>query len=110
MTDEAQVSRNIGPDFVGHRRQKTISVEIDGEAIIYDELQEVAHLLSPTAAIVWELLDGRSRVEEVAVDLAEAFGAGAEEVLSDVLELVRELIRRGLLEKSPSTAAAIDQE
>jgi hypothetical protein len=108
MTDDAKVSQEIGPHFVAQRRQETLTVEIDGEAIIYDESQEVAHLLSPTAAIVWEQLDGRNRLDEVAVDLAEAFDARTEQVLGDVLELVQEFARRGLLEKSPSTADAID--
>ncbi|HEX4865442.1 MAG TPA: PqqD family protein, partial [Acidimicrobiales bacterium] len=97
MTDDARLSQDIGPNFVAHPRPETLTVEIDGEAIIYDESQEVAHLLSPTAAIVWELLDGRNRLDQVAVDLAEAFDASAEQVLGDVLDLVQEFSRRGLL-------------
>lgn len=108
MTDFEQLSQDIGPYFVAHRRLDTLTVEIDGEAIVYDESQEVAHLLSPTAAIVWELLDGRKRLDEIAVDLAEAFDASTEQVLGDVLELVQEFAKRCLLEKSPSTAAVVD--
>ena len=85
-----------------------VTVEIDGEAIIYDELQEMAHLLSPTAAIVWGLLDGQSRLEDVAVDLAEAFDVTAEQVLGDVVKLVQEFAQLDLLENIPSTSAAID--
>jgi len=106
--DDSQVLQDIGPDFVAHRRQQMLTVEIDREAIVYDELQEVAHLLSPTAAIIWDLLDGRSRLDEVAVDLAQAFDASTEQVLADVLKLVQEFARRGLLDSSPSTVAAID--
>jgi hypothetical protein len=98
MTDHGQASQEIGPYFVAYRRQETLTVEIDGEAIVYDESQEVAHLLSPTAAIVWEQLDGRNRLDKVATGLAEAFDASTEQVLGDVLELVQEFARRGLLE------------
>ncbi|HEX6393042.1 MAG TPA: PqqD family protein [Acidimicrobiales bacterium] len=105
MTDDAQVPQHVGPDFVATRRQDMITVEIEAEAIVYDEQQEVAHLLSPTAAIVWELLDGRSRLDEVAVDLAQAFDVAAELVLQDVVTLVQEFSRQGLLARSSTTSA-----
>lgn len=108
MTEDVQVPDDIGPHFVAHQRQQVVTVEIEGEVIVYDEVQEVAHLLSPTATIVWELLDGRSRLEEVAVDLAQAFDVSTELVLGDVLKLVQEFARQGLLERSPTNAAAID--
>jgi len=104
MMADAQLPQDIGGDFVAHRRLKVVTVEIDGEAIIYDELRELAHLLSPTATIVWESLDGQSRLREVAVGLAEAFDVSAEQVLGDVLKLVREFAHRDLLENVPSTS------
>jgi hypothetical protein len=75
-----------------------VTVEIDGDAVVYDELQETTHLLNPTGAIVWGLLDGETRLDELSADLAEAFGVGVEEVLADLVALVRELDQRGLLE------------
>jgi len=88
----------IGPDFVAHPRREVVTVEIDGDAVVYDELQETAHLLNPTGAIVWKLLDGETRLDEISADLAEVFGAGVDEVLADVVMLVQELGQRGLLE------------
>jgi len=100
MTDEAPHWRvdQIGPDFVAHPRREVVTVEIDGDAVVYDELQETTHLLNPTGAIVWGLLDGETRLDELSADLAEAFGVGVEEVLADLVALVRELDQRGLLE------------
>ena len=100
MTDEVPRLRvdQIGPDFVAHPRQEVVTVEIDGDAVVYDELHETAHLLNPTGAIVWRLLDGESRLDEVSADLAEVFGVSLEEVLADVVALVQELGQRGLLE------------
>jgi len=100
MTDEAPHWRvdQIGPDFVAHPRREVVTVEIDGDADVYDELQETTHLLNPTGAIVWGLLDGETRLDELSADLAEAFGVGVEEVLADLVALVRELDQRGLLE------------
>ena len=100
MTDEAphwQVDQ-IGPDFVAQPRREVVTVEIDGDAVVYDELRETTHLLNPTGAIVWRLLDGETRLDELSADLAEVFGVGVEEVLADVVALVHELGQRGLLE------------
>jgi len=100
MTDEAPHWRvdQIGPDFVAHPRREVVTVEIDGDAVVYDELRETTHLLNPTGAIVWRLLDGETRLDELSADLAEVFGVGVEEVLADVVALVHELGQRGLLE------------
>ena len=100
MTDEAPHWRvdQIGPDFVAHPRREVVTVEIDGDAIVYDELRETTHLLNPTGAIVWRLLDGETRLDELSADLAAVFGVGVEEVLADVVALVHELGQRGLLE------------
>ena len=100
MTDEAPHWRvdQIGPDFVAHSRREVVTVEIDGDAVVYDELQETTHLLNPTGAIVWRLLDGETRLDELSADLAAVFGVGVEEVLADLVALVRELDQRGLLE------------
>jgi len=99
MTDEATMRVDqIGIDFVAHPRREVVTVEIDGDAVVYDELQETAHLLNPTGAIVWKLLDGETRLDELSADLAEVFGAGVDEVLADVVLLVQELGQRGLLE------------
>jgi hypothetical protein len=100
MTDNKACRRKdqIGPDFVAHPRREVVTAEIDGDAIIYDELVGATHLLNPTAAIVWRLLDGETRLDELSADLAEAFGVGVGEVLADVVMIVGELGRRGLLE------------
>lgn len=88
----------IGPDFVAHPRREVVTVEIDGDAVVYDEPQEKAHLLNPTGAIVWKLLDGEARLDELSADIAEVFEVGVDVVLADVVALVRDLGQRGLLE------------
>lgn len=100
MCDERRSAnpRDIGPEFVAHPRPDMVTVDVEGDAIVYDEQNEVAHLLSPTGAIVWRLLDGRTRLDELASELAEAFGVDTEQVLEDVVGLAQELGRRGLLE------------
>jgi len=100
----------IGPDFVAQPRREVVTVEIDGDAVIYDELLETTHLLNTSAAIVWALLDGETRLDELSADLAEAFGIGVGEVLADVVRIVRELGQRGLLEDVSSEEAQDESE
>jgi hypothetical protein len=94
----------IDSTFVPHPRQGVTTVEIEGDAVIYDEELERSHLLNPTAALIWRLLDGRSRVSEVSADIAEVYAVDLDTVLTDVLALVQDLGRRGLLEGVPADA------
>ena len=50
-------------------------VELDGEAVIYDEISGDLHRLNPTATIVFSFLDGSATLEELAGDLAGAYGS-----------------------------------
>lgn len=88
----------VGPELVARPRPGLATVEIEGEAVVYDAELETTHLLSPTGALVWGLLDGETSLAELSGELAEAFGAAPEEVLSDVITLAEDLHRRGLLE------------
>jgi hypothetical protein len=54
--------------------------------------------LDTTGSLVWSVLDGSSRLEEIVTDLADVFGVPREVVGPDVLELVRSLGRAGLLD------------
>ena len=48
-------------------------VELDGEAVIYDEDTTDLHHLNPTATVVFGLCDGTSTMEEISADIADAF-------------------------------------
>ncbi|MEO8424607.1 MAG: PqqD family protein [Actinomycetota bacterium] len=75
-------------------------VELDGEAVIYDEETTELHRLNPTATIVFGLCDGTSTMRQMSADLAEAFGVPIEEVEPQVRTLVRELRKAQLLVSS----------
>ena len=49
-------------------------VELDGEAVIYDEETTELHHLNPTATIVFGLCDGSATMAEMAADISAAFG------------------------------------
>jgi PqqD family protein of HPr-rel-A system len=75
-------------------------VELDGEAVIYDEQTADLHHLNPTATIVFGLCDGTATMAEMATDISEAFGVPAPEVETQVRSLIRRFRRAKLLMSS----------
>ncbi|MHB8876854.1 MAG: PqqD family protein [Myxococcaceae bacterium] len=55
--------------------------------------------LNPTAARVWELLDGRQTAAEIASRLTQEFPVPPERALGDVVEFLSGLEARALVEK-----------
>lgn len=72
-------------------------VELDGEAVVYDETSGELHHLNPSATVVFGLLDGTATVHELALDMADAFGVPVEEMESQVRELTRRFRALGLI-------------
>ena len=81
-------------------------VELDGEAVIYDERSGELHHLNGSATLIFGLLDGTATVRELAADVAAAFGVPAGEVASQIRALLRQFRSLGLLDGSPSPADA----
>jgi len=81
-------------------------VEMEGEAVIYDELTSQIHYLNRTATIVFNLCDGRATIPEFSKDIAEAFALKPPEVERQVRSLVRSFREAGFLEGKPGPSAA----
>jgi PqqD family protein of HPr-rel-A system len=74
-------------------------VEMEGEAVIYDEQSGQIHYLNRTATIVFNLCDGTSTVQEFAADIADAFSLSREEVERQVRTLIRNFRKAGFLDE-----------
>jgi PqqD family protein of HPr-rel-A system len=81
-------------------------VELDGEAVIYDEISGELHHLNPSATLAFGLFDGTATVRVLATDLSEAFGIPVEEMESQLRTLVREFRKLGLMNGSKRTSDA----
>lgn len=75
-------------------------VELDGEAVVFDELSCDLHYLNPTATLVFRLCDGTGTVDELATDIAAAYRADEEQIRRDVDAVVQDFRRSGLLAES----------
>jgi len=98
MTTNTITAASIDLEFVPNAKETVAAVELDGEVVLYEEEFGGAHVLSPTASVVWSCCDGTANVATIAAEIAEAYGADAETVRNDVIRLVQEFGGLGLLD------------
>jgi PqqD family protein of HPr-rel-A system len=79
-------------------REDLAVVELDGEAVVYDESTGNLHHLNPTATIIFNLFDGSSSVKELASLIEEQFAVPTAEVEPQIRGLIREFRKAGLLD------------
>jgi PqqD family protein of HPr-rel-A system len=78
-------------------REDLTVVELDGEAVVYDDESGELHHLNPSATLVFGLLDGTASVRELAADVSDVFGIPTDEVERQLRRLIRDFRRLGLL-------------
>lgn len=80
------------------RPRGTVAVHQIGEStVLLDTTTGGTVAVDQIGALVWSVLDGTSRLDEIVADIADVFGAPVEAVGPDVLALVQSLGRAGLL-------------
>lgn len=84
--------------------ENIVAREIEGELIIVPlvsgigDADDELYTLNPSGQAIWQKLDGRRSLKEVAAELADEFEAPLAELENDVLGLANELVQRGILE------------
>jgi hypothetical protein len=87
---------SIDEDFRAMPHPAVVAVELDGEAVLYHEIADTIVVLNPIATVVWKMMDGVAAADLVA-ELSDIFAADTQDLRSDVMELLREFGRQGLL-------------
>lgn len=85
------------PAWRPKQRERLTIVELDGEAVVYDEDVGELHHLNPPAAIVLSLCDGRRTVDQMADEVSSAFGVSVEDVLPQMRSVLERFAEAGLL-------------
>ncbi len=98
MTESDAQPDEIQASTVPRGRRSVRLIEIDGQALIYDDEIRRWLVLNPTASAVWHCLDGSGTVAEIAGDVSEVFGAAPELVQKQVLQMVQAFAWQGMLE------------
>lgn len=85
-------------------REDLAVVELDGEAVIYDDRNGELHHLNPTATIVFSICDGSATVKELSAEISREFGVSEDEVERQIRALLREFRKAELLDGAPKPA------
>ena len=79
------------------KSSKTASRIIDGEAVIVIPEKGVVNILNQVGSRIWELLDGKKKLQDIALIISREFEAAYEAVCQDVEEFTQELSKKGLI-------------
>jgi len=87
----------VRADYVPRPRPTVASVEVDGQAVLFDAASGATHQLDQVGTVVWGQFDGSATLADHSAELAKAFGADPGTVERDVTDLARVLGASGLL-------------
>jgi len=76
----------------------TASQVIDGEAVVLDIPGKMLRGMNPVGSRIWELVDGRRTLREIARVVADEYDRPGPEVLQDVTMFLDELAERRVIE------------
>ena len=71
--------------------------EVEEEVVLYDPRTDSAHVLNPTAAIVWWLCDGDHKVKDIARELGDLYDKEPDSVRPDVDEIIEGFLSSRLI-------------
>ena len=92
----------MNPDLTPAHASDAVTVEVDGETLIYHRQTGQVHRLDSIGAIVWQHFDGQTTVDALVGDLSTAFGVDQTVVRRDVAHLLERLGQAFLLAEGPS--------
>jgi len=93
----------LSPDSICIPSDDVVSREIEGELIIVPiasgigDMEDELYTLNETGRAIWQRLDGKRTLREVAADLKENFNDPLDQITRDVLGLAGELAKRKIL-------------
>jgi Coenzyme PQQ synthesis protein D (PqqD) len=85
-------------DRVPRARDDLTVVELDGEAVIFDQRANRLHHLDPPSTVVFTVCDGVGTVDGLALEIAEVFDLEPVESVEHVRDAIRQLVEAGLVE------------
>ncbi len=93
----------VTPESIVARSDDIVSREIEGELIIVPiasgigDAEDELYTLNETGRSIWERIDGKHSLKNIADDLSIEYAAPLDIIIRDVLGLVMELNRRKIV-------------
>jgi len=97
------MKEKINVDKVYVPSEDVVAREVQGEFIIIPiasgigDLEDEIFTLNATGKAIWDKLDGKRSLKEVAGALSDEFDSSAKEIEKDVLGITEELLKRRML-------------
>jgi thiol-disulfide isomerase/thioredoxin len=101
---------DIDESFVPRVVPDVVELDVGDERVVIGGTWGQAQVLNPTAALVWQFLDGVTSLHDLIDDFSAATGTRRKVVKRDVLEFARSLGRNGLLVDVAEPQPEIDFE
>lgn len=95
----------VPPGYRPRKRSDVLELDMGDGFILYNHDSSLVHHLNPTAAVVWQVLDGEATVERLAAEIADEYRLPVENVQMQITSLVAELDAMGLVEDASSDAS-----
>lgn len=95
--------QNINPHHIYCQSPDVVSREIEGTVVIIPIIADIGDLenelfsLNETGKIIWQNLDGKKTMKEIATKLCNEFEADEEEIEQDIIGLLEELLKRRMI-------------
>ena len=96
---------SLADDTYLRRKEEVIAQENSGALVLFNMDDGQYYSLNEIGARIWELCDGNRSVRRVVSILCEEYDWPAENVHSDALELLEELVLEGMLLEGPQLSA-----
>lgn len=93
----------VTPESILARSDDIVSREIEGELIIVPiasgigDMEDELYTLNETGRSIWERIDGKCSLRNIAADLSGEYSASPDIITRDVLGLAGELVKRKIL-------------
>jgi len=97
------MASSVRLDDVFSPSQDIVCRNIEGELILVPivagmgDLEDVLFSLNDTGKAVWNMLDGRTSVENIVRQLTDRYSGAPSNILQDVLDLIESLLERRLV-------------
>lgn len=82
------------------KSNRTASRIIDNEAVVVIPEENIVNVLNKTGTRIWDLVDGERNLDEIATIIASEFGITYEEAYQDLMEFIKDLVDKGMMELS----------
>ena len=99
------MAARINLDKIYTHSEDIVAREIQGEFILIPitsgvgdpDLQDAIFTLNETGRIIWDRLDGKKKLKEIAVDLVKDYDIHTREIEKDISGFTQELLKRRML-------------